>query len=187
MNEKQQTKVTPAFDWQDIEGHFNFQQIYSQEVAKAQDGDNFLEIGCFLGRSTSYLAQAIKASGKNITIHVIDTFEGTGYKPIIPFIETFKNNMKACGVLDIIKIYEGTSDFYRETFEDEFFDFIYVDGDHENIELDILNYLPKVKKGKTFAGHDYQHPTVAKFVNKLLGLENILFQLNTWIFTRKIK
>ena len=169
----------------DIFGHFNFQQIYSEEVDRAGDGDNFLEIGCLYGKSTAYLANAIKKSGKNITLYVIDTFKGSGHTPVVPFLIQFKANMEVHGLLDIIKIYEGTSDSFSSSFDDGFFDFIYVDGDHNNIKSDILNYLPKVKKGKTFAGHDYQHPVVRRCVNEMLGREDLNFQLNTWIFKRK--
>jgi hypothetical protein len=36
-------------------------------------------------------------------------------------------------------------------------DFVWVDGDHtiSQIERDIINYYPKVKKGGIFGGHDY--------------------------------
>ncbi|MDO7614155.1 MAG: class I SAM-dependent methyltransferase [Crocinitomicaceae bacterium] len=40
---------------------------------------------------------------------------------------------------------------------DNYFDFIYIDGDHsdEGIRKDISSWLPKLKKGGYFAGHDY--------------------------------
>ena len=31
---------------QTITGWFNFEKVYSDEIEKANDGDNFLEIGC---------------------------------------------------------------------------------------------------------------------------------------------
>ena len=45
--------------YKEVFGHFNFEQVYEEEVNKASDGDQFLEIGCYLGRSTIYLAELI--------------------------------------------------------------------------------------------------------------------------------
>jgi hypothetical protein len=42
-------------------------------------------------------------------------------------------------------------------FQDEIFDFIFIDGNHfyEEVRADILAWYPKVKKGGFFSGHDY--------------------------------
>jgi hypothetical protein len=42
-------------------------------------------------------------------------------------------------------------------FEDNFFDFIYIDANHkyEAVKLDMENWFPKVRKGGVFSGHDY--------------------------------
>ena len=42
-------------------------------------------------------------------------------------------------------------------FPDEYFDFVYIDGDHryEYVVLDIKSWLPKVKKRGILGGHDY--------------------------------
>ena len=42
-------------------------------------------------------------------------------------------------------------------FEDEYFDFIYLDADHtlKGIKEDINHWYPKLKKGGVLAGHDY--------------------------------
>lgn len=44
-----------------------------------------------------------------------------------------------------------------DKFEDEFFDFIYIDGDHsyEGCKIDLDLYYPKLKKGGFFGGHDF--------------------------------
>lgn len=43
-------------------------------------------------------------------------------------------------------------------FEDESLDFIYIDANHnyENVMLDMILWLPKLKKGGMLAGHDYK-------------------------------
>ena len=173
-----------------IKGYFNFGKVYSDEIEKANDGDNFLEIGCWQGKSTAYLAEAARELKKDITIHVVDTFQGEGMTvQIPPFLSIFKKNMEECGVMNMIKIYEGKSDDIARLFEDEFFDFIFIDGDHRSVKSDISNYLPKLKNGKTLAGHDYdlkhKHGRyVKRDVDELLGEENLTFYRNTWIWNK---
>ena len=42
-----------------------------------------------------------------------------------------------------------------KTFPDKYFDFVYIDADHERAYEDILAWLPKVRPGGVIAGHDY--------------------------------
>ena len=46
--------------YKQIEGHFNFEKIYSDEVIKAGIGDNFLEIGAGIGSFTDGYKNKIK-------------------------------------------------------------------------------------------------------------------------------
>jgi predicted O-methyltransferase YrrM len=61
--------------WTDIPGHFDFQDIYDEAVRSAEDGSRFVEVGILLGRSTSYMCEAIHNSQKNIKLDSIDSFE----------------------------------------------------------------------------------------------------------------
>lgn len=47
-----------------------------------------------------------------------------------------------------------------EIYDDEYFDFIFIDGDHsfEGVKADIKLWLPKIKPGGFISGHDYDHP-----------------------------
>jgi len=56
------------------------------------------------------------------------------------------------------KILRRSSKEASEMFEDEYFDFVYLDGDHryEGIVEDINAWLPKVRKGGMLAGDDYR-------------------------------
>lgn len=65
--------------------------------------------------------------------------------------------------LDVIK---GDHDLLVDNYEDESFDFIYIDTDHsyEVTESCIRLWWPKVKKGGILAGHDYNSR------NKLYGV-----------------
>lgn len=169
-----------------ILGHFNFEQVYQDQVTSAPQGDvHFLEIGCYLGKSTIFLAECILESGKSITLHVIDTFEGEGMSVNEDnFYQKFIANINNANVADVIKVYNRKSDDAVKLFNDNFFDFIYIDGLHtyDAVTSDIVNYLPKLKPGRVLAGHDYQFAPVQSAVNDNLGYDNLWFHENTWLF-----
>ena len=70
------------------------------------------------------------------------------------FSETFKNTYFYYERAVIIK--ELSVDAAK-IFQDEFFDFVYIDAAHDvdNVLKDLKAWYPKVKKGGVFAGHDY--------------------------------
>lgn len=49
-----------------------------------------------------------------------------------------------------------------DAFKDEYFDFIYLDGDHtyETVKKELDLYYPKIKKGGVFGGHDFGISTI---------------------------
>ena len=172
--------------YQKITGAFNFEAVYQAAVNHASDGANFLEIGCWYGCSTIYLAELIKISGKKIKLHVIDTFDGAGNSVPneVNQEKAFIQNVKDADVTDIIEIHKGTSDsvFDSGCFDKDFFDFVFIDGSHEyeDVKNDINNSLETTKPDGIVAGHDYQHPPVRKAVDELL--DNLLFHQNSWIY-----
>jgi hypothetical protein len=69
-------------------------------------------------------------------------------------------------VCNLLEPYEDRAEVIREDcaisvndFEDEFFDFIYIDANHmyEAIYRDLRDWYPKAKNGSVFAGHDYMN------------------------------
>ena len=84
----------------------------------------------------------------------------------------FSNNPK-------VKIIRDSSINAAKMFENEYFDFIYLDGDHsyEGVSMDLESWFPKLKKFGVMCGDDYGHPSgvgvieaVTKFAykNKLI-------------------
>jgi hypothetical protein len=59
--------------------------------------------------------------------------------------------------------------------KDEFFDFVYIDGNHryEYVIEDIRNYYSKVKNGGLICGHDYNHKQVKRAVNEIFDTVEI--------------
>lgn len=78
-----------------------------------------------------------------------------------------------------------------QEFEDNYFDFVYIDADHstEACYNDIVNWYPKVKPGKFLVGHDYRRRFgVVSAVNKFIEenkLELIRFGHSNWAVIKK--
>ena len=67
------------------EDWFNFGQFYKEIVEHFSEG-HFVEVGCYKGRSSLFLAIEIANSNKNIKLDCIDIFDGN-------LFEIFQNNM----------------------------------------------------------------------------------------------
>ena len=64
--------------WENIEGMFTFQLLYSNMIQRFPNNSVFVEIGTRKGKSSIFMAEKIKESGKNITFYTIDLFNGFG-------------------------------------------------------------------------------------------------------------
>lgn len=166
--------------WKTVPGWFDFQDLYELAVAEASDGASFLEVGCWLGKSTCFLADCIRRSGKNIGLTVIDTFKGVEgdelQSLLLPFGGSvrlaFEANLKTAGLFDGVTIIEENSLNAHRHFAARSLDFVFIDGDHSyrGVRQDILNFRPKVKPGGILAGHDYRDSAdVKRAVDELLG------------------
>jgi len=85
-------------------------------------------------------------------------------------------------------------------FDDNFFDFIYIDAGHayEQVKVDLLMWYPKLKSGGLFAGHDYRPDGryntgpygVKKAVDEFAKKNNVEIELTdegnatTWYFLK---
>lgn len=56
------------------------------------------------------------------------------------------------------KLIRMTSEQASKKFKDNSLDFVFIDGDHNDIETDVLCWEPKVKDGGFLIGHDWKHP-----------------------------
>jgi len=143
-------------DHPEIPGWFNFQRVYDRMVAHAPAGAAFVEVGAWLGKSTAYLATRIRESGKNIALHVVDTWRGSpGESAHRSELErhggdlfpAFRENMLRAGVLDLIRPIQKTSVEAARDFADSSLDFVFLDAAHDSISVsaDIRAWWPKVK------------------------------------------
>lgn len=140
------------------------------------------EIGVFKGD----FSQIIYDKLNPIQLHLIDVFEGemcSGDKDgndvvwtnLSEDYEILKNKYEKNHK---VRVHKGYSCNVLNTFPDEYFDLIYVDGDHsyEGVKKDLELSLLKVKKGGYICGHDYTNnmfPPVVRAVNEFIERTNL--------------
>lgn len=85
-------------------------------------------------------------------------FRMVGY-PVVQrkCLNTCTNNLKKAGVYEYFNFIQYDSKYSHVLYTDNSLDFIFIDGDHsfKGCYEDLINFYPKVKKGKLLAGHDY--------------------------------
>lgn len=86
-----------------------------------------------------------------------------------------------------IHIVRQTSDKAVTDFSDNFFDFLYIDGDHsyEQVKKDINNYYYKVKSGGLLCGDDYNIDGVRKAVDEFVKNKNLQLEVKNFQFVIK--
>lgn len=158
--------------YETIEGWFDFQNIYTEQVQRApQNGAVFVEVGCYMGKSTAFMATEIINSGKNITFITVDTFQGETRKKQIDLnlYRTFQRNIER--VKHVVIPIVGFSTVVGTLFADSSLDFVFIDASHvyEDVCDDIHTWLPKIKADGYIGGHDYEggHPDVCRAVDEI--------------------
>ena len=156
--------LMPEFNY--IPGWFAFDELYNQFVEEAKDGDTFVEVGTWFGKSTNYLANKIQESKKDIKFVTIDTFKGTDdeqlHQNIVGafngdiFYEFIDNTVlsKNYNKFEIIK---DTSHNAANQFSNGSIDYLMLDAGHsyDDVKADINYWYNKIKPGGTISGDDY--------------------------------
>jgi hypothetical protein len=172
--------------YSNIGGWFNFSDVYQNMVEKASDGFHFVEIGAWLGKSTSFMVVEIINSGKKIKFDVVDTWEGSSEHRDNENVKSgklydlFLENMK--DVKDYFTPIRLPSLEASKLYEDKSLDFVFIDAAHEYkfVKSDIESWLPKVKPGGYIGGDDYSFRDVKKAVSEILGEKNITISKDGW-------
>jgi hypothetical protein len=167
------TLTTPVEDHQAV---FDLAKMCCEELPYQPV---FVEIGVWAGSTTQY---AVKAGCK---CFAVDTWEGShsdfsgmdadrfGGDNIL---RAFCKNMRADLFTNVFPL-KGTSQFWANAWPKDLpIDFVYIDADHEYIEVkrDIEYWTPLVRKGGIIAGHDYNlFPGVNKAVEETGPFEHV--------------
>lgn len=178
--------------YDDIKGHFNFEEVYDKVLAEIQENDILVEIGTYLGKSTCYMAERIRQLGLNVKFHTVDVFvpdpqmrrrykKGEGKDIFNSFLE----NMRNAGVLDLITVHKKQSIEAAKLFADYSLFFVFIDGSHdyESVKADIKVWYPKIKMGALIGGHDYGNQILTgadQAVRERFGSDFELIE-NSWL------
>lgn len=187
--------------FENIHGWFMAKQLYADAVAGAQDGDIFVEIGAWKGRSAAFMAVEIINSGKAITFNVIDHWKGSDhpdhhFDPDVvggTLFDTFKRNLSPINehnrrglILNPIRLPSQTA---VHQFTDNSLTFVFIDGEHdyENVKADIAAWKAKVRPGGVLAGDDYGNhfPGVIQAVDEMLP-ERVLLNWPIWAWAKPV-
>jgi len=147
--------------YEGIQGWFHFTEPYSQAVRAAKDGSIFVELGCWKGRSASFLAVEIVNSGKEIDLNFVDHWGGSEEEAhktdpeLERVFDIFKSNVAKSGVKHTIHRMPTVE--AAKKFADGSIDFIWVDAGHEYDEVlaDLEAWFPKLKPQGIIGGDDY--------------------------------
>lgn len=170
-----------------IWGWFNSSQqtVYDIFAEQCEPGDNILEIGALLGKSTCYLAEQLISKKKHdIHLYVVDIWKtetctsSPKYQQEImqkygpDLYPHFEQNLKQAGCWDIIQPLQMTSNeaFEQLTKQNIKFKFTFIDGDHsyEQCHKDIANF--KQLTTNIIAGDDFKGGGgVKQAVEKVFG------------------
>lgn len=162
----------PDTRYSDVAGWFNCAEIYDLAMSAALATTKptvIVEIGCWLGRSTLYMAQRLASRSNalgHIAIYAVDTWEGSASEPahaeIIsvlkkPLFEMFLANLKSGAADKIVFPIKKSSVEASALFLDRSVDFCFIDGEHtvEAVSNDLRAWFPKIKIGGILAGDDY--------------------------------
>ena len=151
-----------------------------------------VEVGCFLGRSTTAL---LDNAPKSAVVYAIDDF----YGPREPEIEysherreqffiEFLENVIVYVDAGRLRVLKGNhNDFNLGSRLRP--DMVFIDGAHDaaSVARDITLWLPRLLPGGLLSGHDYRWwPTVKEAVDMLLGEDNVHVDQGTdiWYFNK---
>jgi predicted O-methyltransferase YrrM len=121
-----------------------------------------VEVGCWLGRSTSYIAGLCRARGAKL--HCVDTWAGSSDRFNLAYRERlatreieaeFRRHLAALGVdADCLRLplVEAAA-----TFEPGAIDLVFLDASHDRaaVSADIHAWVPRLRSGGVLAGHDF--------------------------------
>ena len=196
---KENYDIYNPHSYKDVPGWINdAEDVYPEMVNEAQDGDHFVEIGTFLGQSTTYMAELIKKSKKKISFdtidlywlipHTINNYKDAGhpksfyeyYSSIVKewglnIADIIKHPMRNIGVDKYVNFITCDEQYAYRLYEDNSIQFLWIDGDHgPNVVYNhLINFWPKLKRGGVIGGDDIEYQGVLDDIKRFTKDNNI--------------
>jgi cephalosporin hydroxylase len=155
---------------EEIQGWFDFQNIYDRMIDDCREGGTLIELGVWKGKSLCYLAHKALAANKRLNVIGIDNFQHDDWDGYIQIQhvdrkngekrtvrQQCEDNLAAVGVLNNVRLIESDSIAAASLFDDGSIDFLFIDDTHnsEHIKAEIAAWLPKMRRPAWMAGHDF--------------------------------
>ncbi len=148
--------------------------LYRLAVSWPTPGD-IVELGSWVGLTTSYLATACRVRGEG-RVYAVDTFEGTReggstYPSIARFggstLEAFHDQIHRAGIDDMVETLAGLTGDMVHHYRGRPIRLLLIDADHsyEAVRSDFLLWAPLVAPDGLIVFHDYLMPEVSRFVD----------------------
>lgn len=180
--------------WHSVPGWFSDAdaETYLRIARQIPNGGIFVEVGSWMGRSMSAMAEFLRREDKSIDLHAVDTFKGTlsegdAHSKIVAdhggsIRSAFEKNMLKSGIE--VTVHEMDSCRAADLFPNSAIDAAFIDGDHayEGVAADVSAWLPKVMSGGIIAGHDYDYPDVRKAVHEFIPENKIETIGRCWLY-----
>jgi predicted O-methyltransferase YrrM len=142
--------------------------------ARALKGGTFVEVGCWKGRSTSFIAPVCNANGTRLVC--VDHWAGSSdalrsrYTASLAIEDvelTFRENMRALGVK--VEVLAEPSAVAARRFEQLSIDRVFLDASHDgpSVAEDLRVWSERLRPDGVLAGHDYdvKHPALCAAVD----------------------
>ncbi len=165
-------------NYQTIPGWFDFDWIYQAAVAAAYPNAKLVEVGAFLGRSSSYLVTEAANADKDLEVNIVDLWWGSSEHHFKNYMPEFMRNMAHLrGHFNPIRLPSTVAAGALGNT-----DFVFLDAEHTRkaLSADIRawrNTYPAI-----IAGHDYkpnQFTGVCEAVHEAFG-DNFSVRGSTW-------
>lgn len=156
-----QTDYTEHY-WIKTNNNFDNRNTMIKHYSDIISNPKILEIGVFMGEFFDFIVNNCNPT----FIDGVDLFNGEMLsanvdgnnmvkydigKSYLELIEKYKNTTS-------VKFYKSESSEYLKSKDDNYYDIIYIDGDHSynGVKNDLMNAFNKIKNGGYIMGHDYE-------------------------------
>lgn len=164
--------------YESVPGWFNWEDVYAWAAAEVPDGGTIVEVGCWHGKSMSFLLVELVNVGKRCRVYGVDHFKGSAdagqwmldEAAARPLKDICLSHCRKAGYAGFTLLDEPSVEAARR-FKDGEVWLVYVDGAHDfaSVRADLAAWAPKVMKGGWIAGHDWGAHGVVDAVDEMFG------------------
>lgn len=160
-----------------VEGQLHYRQgmtLFSFAYTKMCEG-RVVEIGSFKGKSTAWIATALKLAGVEDKVVAIDPHINTGDPEVVPdyaeptSYDIFLNNLSQLNLLPFVDPIRSTSESAAKNWDQQI-RFLFIDGSHryEDVLLDMSLWIPWVSVGGFICMHDSTYSGVSNAMKEYM-------------------